>query len=145
MIDRYAPDLSKPISFDFMCKYLHGAWRSVFCSDSCKWPLIPGLKTGGFPAFITKSRAIKFPSFYNQLVNARTKSNHFVAFALNQHSVGKQIHRVRNFRNRHYVNNLIAAAITPVCKHCDCGSSFGDLSSTLLYHPANRECNRSPV
>ncbi|MBU4072110.1 MAG: hypothetical protein KJ773_08055, partial [Candidatus Thermoplasmatota archaeon] len=25
----HAPDLSKPISFDFMCKYLHGAWRST--------------------------------------------------------------------------------------------------------------------
>ena len=50
----HAPDLSKPVCFDFMRIYLHGAWRNPFHLYSCKWPLIPGLKIGGFSAFITK-------------------------------------------------------------------------------------------
>ena len=36
-----------------------GAWRSTFYLYSCKWPLIPGLKTGGFSAFITKQVIIE--------------------------------------------------------------------------------------
>ena len=51
----HAPDLSKPTSFDYICNRLDGAWRIPFCLYSCKWPLIPGLKTGGFSAFITTS------------------------------------------------------------------------------------------
>jgi hypothetical protein len=50
----HAPDLSKPDSFDFLCNILNGAWRFTLYLYSCKWPLIPGLKTGGFSAFITK-------------------------------------------------------------------------------------------
>ncbi|MBU4070832.1 MAG: hypothetical protein KJ773_01505, partial [Candidatus Thermoplasmatota archaeon] len=39
------------ISCDDVCT-AHGGL--FFCLYSCKWPLIPGLKTGGFSAFITK-------------------------------------------------------------------------------------------
>jgi len=60
---------------------------------------------------IAKSSIIEFPSFSNQSVNAGTKSKQSGAFALNHQYANKQIHRVRNFRNRRSTNDLIAATI----------------------------------
>jgi len=65
----------------------------------CNWY---HLKTAHSPMvrerLYAESSTIKLPSFYKQMVNAKSKSNHFVAFALNQQSTNKQIHRVCNFR-----------------------------------------------